>query len=97
MQDFHGQMNLLKQKLIDGMKGILRLLYLEQMMNVKKLQHILSDYDIEADIVEGTDILLPGRLQIAVGDLHAGFEMPMQKLVVITEKELFIRKLKITT
>ena len=34
MQDFHGQMNLLKQKLIDGMKGILRLLYLEQMMNV---------------------------------------------------------------
>ena len=61
---------------------------------MKKLQHILSDYDIEADIVEGTDILLPGRLQIAVGDLHAGFEMPMQKLVVITEKELFIRKLK---
>ena len=63
---------------------------------VKKLQHILSDYDIDADIVEGTDILLHGRLQIAVGDLHAGFEMPMQKLV-ITEKSFFIRKLKITT
>ena len=37
---------------------------------------------------------MPGRLQIAVGDLHAGFELPMQKFVVITEKEIFHKKTK---
>ena len=28
---------------------------------VKKLQHILSDYDIDADIIEATDVLLPWK------------------------------------
>ncbi len=95
MQDFHGQMQLLKTEIDRWNEGHFTTVVLgTDDERVKKLQHILSDYDIEADIVEGTDILLPGRLQIAVGDLHAGFEMPMQKLVVITEKELFHKKLK---
>ena len=34
MQDFHGQMHLLKTELKDGKKEILRSLCLEQMMNV---------------------------------------------------------------
>ncbi|MED0875483.1 transcription-repair coupling factor [Bacillus mobilis] len=95
MQDFHGQMQLLKTEIDRWNEGHFTTVVLgTDDERVKKLQHILSDYDIEADIVEGTDILLPGRLQIAVGDLHAGFEMPMQKLVVITEKELFHKKVK---
>nr|MBS9408298.1 hypothetical protein [Streptococcus oralis] len=68
MQDFHGQMQLLKTEIDRWNEGHFTTVVLgTDDERVKKLQHILSDYDIEADIVEGTDILLPGRLQIAVG------------------------------
>lgn len=95
MQDFHGQINLLKTEIDRWTKSRFTTVVLgTNEERTKKLQHILNDYDIEADIIEGTDVLLPGRIQIAVGDLHAGFEMPMQKLAIITEKELFNKKVK---
>ena len=62
MQDFHGQMQLLKTEIDRWNEGHFTTVVLgTDDERVKKLQHILSDYDIEADIVEGTDILLPGR------------------------------------
>ncbi|MEI4804315.1 transcription-repair coupling factor [Bacillus sp. FJAT-51639] len=95
MQDFHGQMNLLKTEIDRWTKSRFTTVVLgANEERTKKLQHILNDYDIEADIIEGTEVLLPGRIQVMVGDLHAGFEMPMQKLAIITEKELFNKKVK---
>ncbi|MCP8971178.1 transcription-repair coupling factor [Ectobacillus ponti] len=95
MQDFHGQMSLFKSELERWQKSRFTVVILgANEERTKKLSHILSDYDIEADIVSGTDMLMPGRIQIVEGDLHAGFEMPMQKLAVITEKEMFNKKVK---
>lgn len=95
MQDFHGQINLLKTEVDRWQKsGFATVVMGANEERVRKLQHILNDYDIEADVIETVDVLLPGRVQVAIGDLHAGFEMPMQKLVVITEKELFNKKVK---
>ncbi|WP_028400969.1 transcription-repair coupling factor [Ectobacillus panaciterrae] len=95
MQDFHGQMQLFKSELERWQKGKFTVVLLgANEERVKKLEHILSDYDVEASIVSGADLLSPGRIQIVTGDLHAGFEMPMQKLAVITEKELFNKKVK---
>ncbi|MFX3624202.1 MAG: transcription-repair coupling factor [Ectobacillus sp.] len=95
MQDFHGQMQLLKTEMDRWKKGNYTVAVLgANEERVKKLQEILNDYDIEADIISGTDVLLPGRVQVVTGDLNAGFEMPMQKLAVITEKELFNKKMK---
>ena len=38
--------------------------------------------------------LLVGRVQIMKGDLHTGFELPIQKLAVVTEEELFTKRVK---
>ncbi|GAA3317963.1 hypothetical protein GCM10020331_018820 [Ectobacillus funiculus] len=52
----------------------------------------MNDYEIDVDVLPDSIQLIPERIQIARGDLHAGFELPMQRLVVITEKELFLIK-----
>ncbi|WP_249685885.1 hypothetical protein, partial [Bacillus velezensis] len=58
MQDFHGQMQLLKTEIDRWNEGHFTTVVLgTDDERVKKLQHILSDYDIDADIVGGTDIL----------------------------------------
>ncbi|MFD3448313.1 transcription-repair coupling factor [Microbacteriaceae bacterium 4G12] len=95
MQDFHGQMQLFKTEIERWKKGRFTVVLLganEERM--KKLEHILNDYDVEADVIMNADVLIPGRVQIVKGDLTAGFEMPMEKFAVITEKELFNKKVK---
>lgn len=50
---------------------------------------MLADYDIDSSILDGNGQLVPGLVQIIEGDLQMGFELPMQKLAVLTEEELF--------
>jgi transcription-repair coupling factor (superfamily II helicase) len=93
MQSFHGQMNVLKSEIDRWKKGKFSVLLLgPDEDRVKKLQRVLEDYDIEAATVKNTDQVLPGVVQIAHGGLQTGFELPLQKLVVITEQELFNKK-----
>jgi transcription-repair coupling factor (superfamily II helicase) len=95
MQDFHGQMHLFKSEIERWKKSKVAIVLLgANEERVKKLEHILADYEIEADPIASSDVLLPGRVQIMIGDLNAGFELPMQRLAVITEKELFNKKVK---
>lgn len=61
---------------------------------VTKLESVLADYDIEAAILDGDGQLMPGIVQVIEGDLQAGFELPMQKLAVLTEEELFKKRVK---
>jgi transcription-repair coupling factor (superfamily II helicase) len=93
MQSFHGQMNVLKSEIDRWKKGKFSVLLLgPDEDRVKKLQRVLEDYDIEAATVKNTEQVLPGVVQIAHGGLQTGFELPLQKLVVITEQELFNKK-----
>jgi transcription-repair coupling factor (superfamily II helicase) len=93
MQSFHGQMNVLKSEIDRWKKGKFSVLLLgPDEDRVKKLHRVLEDYDIEAATVNNTEQVLPGVVQISQGGLQTGFELPLQKLVVITEQELFNKK-----
>ncbi|MFI8688602.1 transcription-repair coupling factor [Rossellomorea sp. NPDC077527] len=93
MQNFHGQMNVLKAELDRWKKGKYTVVLLgPDEERVKKLQRVLDDYKIEIAFVEDGDKLLPGKVQMINGSMTSGFELPLQKLAVITEEELFNKK-----
>jgi transcription-repair coupling factor (superfamily II helicase) len=95
MQNFHGQMHLLKAEIDRWKKGNYSILFLgPDEERVKKLERVLEDYEIEGSIVKGNQQLLPGKVQIMKGNLHSGFELSIQKIAVITEEELFNKRVK---
>ncbi|MBU8881411.1 transcription-repair coupling factor [Bacillus sp. FJAT-29790] len=95
MQNFHGQMNVLKGELERWKKGNYTVILLgPDEERVKKLQRVLEDYEIETSFIDEKQSLLIGRVQISEGNLHTGFELPSQKLAVITEEELFNKRTK---
>lgn len=97
MQNFHGQMHVLKAETERWTKGNYTVLFLgPDEERVNKLQRVLEDYGVEASLIGKNQPLLPGKIQITQGNLHTGFELPIQKLAVITEEELFNKKTKKT-
>ncbi len=95
MQNFHGQMDLLKGELERWKKSQFAVVFLgENDERVNKLANVLEDYDIEAEIIKSDSNISTVRPQIMKGDLNSGFELPLQHLVVITEEELFKKKAK---
>lgn len=80
MQNFHGQMNLLKAETERWKKNGARVILLAEGAERKeRARRVLADYSI-AD------------LEIHDGGLATGFELPSIKLVVITEGEMFSQK-----
>ena len=80
MQDFHGQMNVLKAEMERWKKSGANVMMLasgEERM--ERMRRVLQDYGIEE----------PTLLQ---GNLQSGFELPSVHLVVITEGEMFSQK-----
>ncbi|WP_044482602.1 transcription-repair coupling factor [Paenibacillus antibioticophila] len=80
MQDFHGQMNVLKAEMERWKKSGSQVIMLangEERMD--RMRRVLEDYGIEE----------PTLLQ---GNLQSGFELPSVHLVVITEGEMFSQK-----
>ncbi|OLS34142.1 transcription-repair coupling factor [Bacillus sp. MRMR6] len=95
MQNFHGQMHLLKAEIDRWKKGNYSILFLgPDEDRVKKLERVLEDYDVEASVLQEGQQLLPGRVQIMKGNLQTGFELSIQKIAVITEEELFNKRVK---
>ncbi len=93
MQSFHGQIPVLKNECVRWKKGHHAVVFLaENEDRAKRIENVLSDYDIEAEYVEEATYPKPGVLQIVVGALSTGFELPQQKLVVVTDKEIFANK-----
>lgn len=90
MQNFHGQMNVFKSEVERWKKSKYSVVILgpdEERMS--KLRRVLEDYEVEATELSESSSILEGKVQIARGNLNVGFELPMQKLAVITEQELF--------
>ncbi|WP_077620158.1 transcription-repair coupling factor [Bacillus sinesaloumensis] len=98
MQNFHGQMHVLKAELERWQKGSYSVVFLgSNEERVKKLEQVLSDYEIEAIPRKKSDeAILLGKVQIMIGDLQDGFELPLQRIAVITEEELFKKKMQKT-
>ncbi len=95
MQNFHGQLHLLKTETERWLKAKYHVLFLAATKErAKRLSHVLEDYKIQADVVESPSELIPGTIQINIGQLSSGFELPMQKLIVITEEEVFTKQVK---
>ncbi|MBS4179728.1 transcription-repair coupling factor [Lederbergia citrea] len=92
MQNFHGQMHLLKAEIDRWRKNQFSVVFLApDGQRAKKMQSVLMDYEIEAAIVEGSENPIAG-IQIYQGALNTGFELPLSKMVVITEEEIFNKK-----
>ncbi len=80
MQDFHGQMNVLKSEMERWKKsGTKVIMVASGEERMERVRRVLDDYDIE------TPIMMDGNLQ-------SGFELPSIHLAVITEGEMFSKK-----
>ncbi|SDG16849.1 transcription-repair coupling factor [Fontibacillus panacisegetis] len=80
MQDFHGQMNLLKSEMDRWKKSGAKVVMLasgEERM--ERMRRVLLDYSIDEPM-------------LVQGNLQSGFELPSVHLVVITEGEMFSQK-----
>ncbi|MGY3724105.1 transcription-repair coupling factor [Granulicatella balaenopterae] len=64
------------------------MMVVESKKAAQKLEQTLEDFEINATVTDG-QLLLPGKVQIMVGNLQNGFELPQDKFVMITERELF--------
>lgn len=94
MQQFFGQVPLLKAEMDRWQKQKQTVIvFIPTKERVKKAEEILRDAEIP--VVETTpEELIIGDIQLVEGALQSGFEFPQQKLVVITEKELFQKATK---
>ncbi|WP_342527487.1 transcription-repair coupling factor [Chryseomicrobium sp. FSL W7-1435] len=90
MQEFHGQMHLLAGEMERWEQGNFRVIILaEGKERLDKVQEVLEDYDMSSKIIhEDAHITEPG-VYLLDGDVNAGFELPLQRLTVITDAELF--------
>lgn len=93
MQQFHGQMHVLKTEWERWKKSRFRVVFLasnEERMN--RLERVLNDYGMEAVKNRTGQAPLPGQPVICLGNLQNGFEMNGIRLAVITEGEVFTQK-----
>lgn len=94
MQEFHGQMHLFKNELQRWEKGGFSVLILApSAKRADKIHSILSDYQIEAVVSKKLELPV-AKPTIITGNITSGIELPMHKLVVITENELFKKQAK---
>jgi transcription-repair coupling factor (superfamily II helicase) len=89
MQQFFSQMGLLKVEVDRWEKQQQTVVFLvSDTERAKKLEQDFRDHEIYA-VQTTADRLFTGRTQIVVETLQSGFEMPQDKLVIVTEKEIF--------
>ena len=89
MQQFFGQMPLLKAEMDRWQKQDQTVLvFVPTKERAQKVESLFRDFNISSVTVSEKK-LLEGKIQLVQGDLQTGFELPTEKLVVITEKEIF--------
>ena len=93
MQQFHGQMNLLKNEIDRWQQGHFNVFIIaDGDERMQKVQAILQDYEMAANLNGKTTEA--GTITVIDGDLSAGFELPFQRVAVVTDSELFKGKPK---
>ncbi|PTX55241.1 transcription-repair coupling factor [Melghirimyces profundicolus] len=93
MQQFHGQMHVLKTEWDRWTKSKYRVLFLASTEErAERLERVLSDYGMEVTRSKEESPLPPGRPSVRVSSLASGFELGSAKLAVVTEGEVFTQK-----
>ena len=88
-QQFFGQMPLLKNDVSRWQKQGYTILFLANTAErVEKTEGTLNDFGVPTNAV-AADSLVTERTQVSELPLSAGFEWPAQKLMIVTERELF--------
>lgn len=91
MQHFHGQIPLLKNEMERWDLGKYTVLFVaEGKERLKRMQDLLGDYDIHIQLGEPTGA---GAYGID-GSLLSGFELPLQRIAVVTDDELFKQQIR---
>lgn len=94
MQEFFHQIPLLKDELARYAKSNNTvIIQASSETSLQALQKSLQEYEIHLPVHSAAQ-LVAGQQQITVGQLSAGFHLMDEKLVVITEKEIFNKKIK---
>ncbi|MFC7061767.1 transcription-repair coupling factor [Halobacillus seohaensis] len=93
MQQFHGQMNLLKNEMDRWLKqGYSVVILAPDDSRADKIHSVLLDYEMEA-VVSKEPLKLPVTMPTIIkGNISSGFEWPMHKVAVLTENELFKKR-----
>lgn len=93
MQQFHGQMHVLKAEWDRWQKASYRVLFLASSEErLERLERVLADYGMEVQRDLSNQPPVAGRPVIRVGSLQSGFEMSGIRLAVVTEGEVFTQK-----
>ncbi|HEM3539761.1 transcription-repair coupling factor [Streptococcus suis] len=94
MQEFFHQIPLLKDELTRYAKSNNTVvIQASSDVSLQTLQKTLQEYDIHLP-VHAADKLVEGQQQVMIGQLASGFHLMDEKLVFITEKEIFNKKMK---
>lgn len=94
MQEFHGQMPLFKSELERWKKSNFSVIILTaNKERAEKVQSILDDYGMEVQVQLDEELKLPLKNPvITIGNISSGIELPLHKIAIITENELFKKK-----
>nr|WP_255731557.1 transcription-repair coupling factor [Solibacillus sp. MA9] len=91
MQQFHGQIALLQNEIARWTQEKFSVLFTaDSTERMKAIQNLMEDYHIQATIGYAN---APG-VYIVNAALSAGFELPQQRLAVVTDDELFKQQVK---
>lgn len=94
MQQFFSQMPLLKSEVERWQKqGYTILLLISNEKRISAINNTLVDFGIKATLTT-SDKVIEDQTQIMNASLGLGFEMPDEKVAIITEKELFNKQPK---
>ncbi|MED3662435.1 transcription-repair coupling factor [Ureibacillus terrenus] len=90
MQQFHGQMSLLKNEVERWKQEKFTVIIVAEKERLEKIKNMLEDYEIDAIIgpPSGEGIFL------VEGQLTSGFELGLQRIVIVTDDELFKQQTK---
>lgn len=89
MQQFFGQMPLLKTEMDRWEKQEQTVIvFVPTKERSQKVEELFREFEI-ASVATSFDKIIEGKIQLIEGSLHSGFELPTEKLVAITEKEIF--------
>lgn len=93
MQQFHGQMHVLKGEWERFQKASYRVIFTASSgERLDRLERVLADYGMEVHRDNSEQPPLPGKPVIRLHALQSGFELSSMRLVVITESEVFTQK-----
>lgn len=91
MQPFFGRMPLLKTEMDRFQKlGYTVIVLAPNQERATSLKKTFREFEIQS-VETDKDALVLGQTQIIMGNLVNGFELPQEKIAVLTEKELFNR------